>query len=200
MSFALYTATPFTSGVTVVSSGFLDYLRTTFLDAVDGSGGGTYALTAPLTFTSQLVTMDDLTLTDALIAVSGTFSGNVGAVDGTFSGAVTAGDALYVTGVISPSLTGSVNNWAPSGFANASVIRIGSDGVYNITGLAGGTAGRQMILLNVSASAITLSNDDGSSTAANKFLANASVVLSPEEAITIWYDGTSSRWRMLTGV
>lgn len=129
---------------------------------------------------------------------------------GTAGAAITWADALRVgndasisfmsaarfTGdITSASLGASQNNYAPTGLAGASVIRLTASTPINITGLTGGSDGRLMVLTNVGANAITLVDQSGSSTAANRFLFGANLALAANQSATLIYDSTSSRWR-----
>jgi len=73
-------------------------------------------------------------------------------------------------------------------------------GGIDITGIAGGTDGRQIILANVGSNDITLKNQDAGSTAANRFqLPGASdVTLGQDAIVTLVYDGTSGFWRFVS--
>jgi hypothetical protein len=117
-----------------------------------------------------------------------------------FSGNVTIGGTVLFTGVGNPSsLTGNTNNWSPSGLGISTVFRIASTTPVNLTGLVAQTAGTELTLINIGTNAITLTNLDSSSSAANQFNLGTSAVLNPANAITIWYDGTSSCWRPSAG-
>lgn len=174
---------------------------------VTASGTATAALFsgsgASLTSIPETAVTDGALL--ARLAGNETISGNW-AHSGTVAhnSSVTDTAARFETGAISPTaLTGNVNDYAPTSFATANVVRLSSDlaSVYDITGLAGGAAGRTVVLCNVN----TLSGDDfrlmaesASSTAANRFAPAPTfrTVLSGE-CVTVWYDGTSSRWRII---
>lgn len=107
---------------------------------------------------------------------------------------VPAGFSL--TGDISPASIGAgQNDYAPTGHASASVMRLTASGAYNITGLQGGLDGRVVTLTNIGSSAITLTNDDVASTAANRFLIGGNVALAANDSLTLIYDSTSQRWR-----
>jgi hypothetical protein len=110
------------------------------------------------------------------------------------------GGQLAVTGDITPaSLSADQDNYAPTGYATASVIRQNCSADVIITGLAGGAEGVVMDIHNVStANTITLA--DGAiittSTAANRFtFGGNSITLHPNQSIELWYDSTTSRWR-----
>ena len=85
-----------------------------------------------------------------------------------------AGSALFaqdfgLPGVITPSqIAAAQNDYAPTGYATATVYRVSSDASRNITGLAGGASGVIKILENVGAQNIVLKDEDSGSTAANR--------------------------------
>lgn len=119
--------------------------------------------------------------------------------------------ALFGTAVISPTaLTANTttSNWAPTGFSTALIVRADISDVFDpatLDGLAGGTAGRIVLFVNIGTSnPIRLLNEGSLSTAANRFLcgevANTSYVsVPPNTGVLLWYDGTSSRWRVFGG-
>lgn len=108
---------------------------------------------------------------------------------------------IATTGIISPSqLTGNVNDWNPTGLSNASVVRVQSNGAYNITGLQAGEDGQIIRLLNISGFALTLVHESASSSAANRFAcpSGANVTLNLAGGIEMIYDNTApTRWRVL---
>lgn len=108
---------------------------------------------------------------------------------------------LLLTGVISPpQITSNQNDYAPTGFLAASTLRLSSDASRNITGLAGGTDGRVIVIHNVGAQGLVLTDQDSASTAANRFLFGASVTLAANAALSLRYDGTTQRWRPISPV
>lgn len=107
---------------------------------------------------------------------------------------------LRLTGVISPVITSTPqNNWSPTGLSTANVIRVGSSTVNpNITGIVAQAAGTILYIINVLANPVTLANEDGSSTAANRIVHTFDAPnLLTNQSMTLWYDGTSSRWRVI---
>lgn len=95
-------------------------------------------------------------------------------------------------------ITADQNNWAIASFNTAATFRISSDTARSITGLAGGTAGRVIVLQNVGSYGITLSNESASSTAANRFAIGSNLVIGPNCSIALQYDVTSARWRAIS--
>jgi hypothetical protein len=109
---------------------------------------------------------------------------------------------LRLASTISPSAlsTGNNNNYAPTGFATSYLIRLdGGAGSPVITGLAGGEAGRLIVLCRVTGSSISITAEDGNSTAANRFtVAKTLSAVADGDCMQFIYDGTSSRWRPLS--
>jgi hypothetical protein len=82
--------------------------------------------------------------------------------------------------------------------ASASVVRVLPTSAVTLTGLAGGSDGRVVILYNVATTStnVTLNDENSGSAATNRFILGANTVnLSPGQSISLIYDGTSSRWR-----
>jgi hypothetical protein len=104
-------------------------------------------------------------------------------------------------GDISSTFSTSQNNWNPAGLSTAQTIRAtASAAALSITGLAGGGDGRIIILHNVGATnSFTLVHQSTSSSAANRFaLPGATDVVIPTDgSVTLRYDASSSRWRLL---
>lgn len=93
-------------------------------------------------------------------------------------------------------LTSNTDNLAIS--ATAELFRLSTDASRNLTGLQGGVDGRRGVLSNVGAFDLVLVHD-ATSTAANRFLCpnSANLTLHPNDSSPVWYDGTSSRWRVI---
>jgi hypothetical protein len=105
--------------------------------------------------------------------------------------------AIKFTGDISPTqIAANTDDWAPTGFSTASVIRFTTDASRNLTGIAAGSEGRQVCLMNVGNFNLVL-KDSTTSTAANQFALGADITLTPKQACTLMYDGTSSKWRIV---
>jgi hypothetical protein len=99
-------------------------------------------------------------------------------------------------------ITADQNNYAPSGLANASVLRLSSDAARNVTGLSSPTTSDVLWLCNVGSFTITLKHENASSTAANRFTfpSAADKALVSGGSCALWYDLTTARWRILTAV
>ncbi|MBA4173806.1 MAG: hypothetical protein C0511_14430 [Hyphomicrobium sp.] len=107
------------------------------------------------------------------------------------------GGGLLLAGDISPASIGAnQNDYAPTGHATASVLRLAASAAYDITGLAGGADGRIVTLINIGANTITLRNESASSVAGNRYAGGGTdAALAASDTITLIYDSTSSRWR-----
>lgn len=103
------------------------------------------------------------------------------------------------TGIISPSqLIANQDNWNPASLATAAEIRLSTDAARELTGIEAQPSRTRLTLLNVGGFTCTLKHDV-TSTAANRFLCPGSVdlALTANMAVDIWYDTTSSRWRVI---
>jgi hypothetical protein len=113
---------------------------------------------------------------------------------------IRASQAFALTGVITPAtITSDQNDYNPAGLSTATTLRVSSDATRTVTGLAGGAAGRQVILINVGVNSIVLEDESLSSTAANRLSIGSDVTLVSGSVITMIYDATSSRWRSQGG-
>ena len=102
-------------------------------------------------------------------------------------------------------ISGNVDDYNPTNLQTAQIIRLVTDGTdYNITGITApdGTYrinGKLLVISNADAAQnITLTDEDAASVAANRFsLGGSNLILGPGEAVTLWYDTASGRWRLL---
>jgi hypothetical protein len=106
-------------------------------------------------------------------------------------------------GVLSPSqITADQNDYNPTGLKYASILRLDTDNVRQLTGLQGGFDGRRIMLhcLDAAQGPVILRDESTSSTAAYRFnLPRRRVMLFPGESIELVYDGTSARWTPVHG-
>lgn len=83
----------------------------------------------------------------------------------------------------------------------ADIFRISANLPVTITGLAAGTSGQIILVVNVGGHAITLAHDSASSLAANRIVvpSASNLVLGANGGSTfMFYDTISSRWRAIT--
>lgn len=106
-----------------------------------------------------------------------------------------AGTIIYPAAI-----SGTTNDWAPTGLSTATTIVEAISGDTTLTSLTGGVDGRRLDLCNSGSFNLTLAHDTGG-TAANRFyLADAQnwiLNASAMSCASFVYDGTASRWRML---
>jgi hypothetical protein len=92
-------------------------------------------------------------------------------------------------------LTVDANDYAPAGMANATFLRLSSTAPVNISGIAGGTHGRMLWIINVGTFNLTLLDQSGLSLAGNRFSIGGPTIIPPGAAVSFWYDGTTAlRW------
>ena len=116
-----------------------------------------------------------------------------------YSGAI-SGDILTPE-----QITGNQANYAPvtvgspsqPDYTNANVWRVSSDALREISGIAGGAAGRLIFLLNVGSADIALEHEGAGSTAANRIVTPSLsyAYVTAGGMMALMYDATSSRWR-----
>jgi hypothetical protein len=96
-------------------------------------------------------------------------------------------------------ITANQNDYNPGSVicATSSTLFINSDAARDITGLAGGTAGCRVFIVNNGSFQITLKEQSLSSLAANRFNTGGDVALPSNSGATFLYEGsTTNRWRM----
>jgi phage-related tail fiber protein len=106
-------------------------------------------------------------------------------------------DAVASVVVTPSSLTADVNDWA---IGTGDIFRVAGTAARAITGIAAGTSGLTILLVNVGTFALTLKHQSASSTAANRFTvpwAGDCVLAASGGAIVLVYDATSSTWRVV---
>ncbi len=109
--------------------------------------------------------------------------------------------------VLSPAaISADQNNYNPTGWGTARTVRLITNNTTTrtVTGVQAGSAGEIKYLHNIGAptvnAVILFTLEDTNSDAANRFarMSGTNYVMVDGGAI-IWYDGTSSRWRFLSG-
>jgi hypothetical protein len=102
---------------------------------------------------------------------------------------------------VTPAALAAGNNNDYAGFSTNSFARLSANAAGStLTGFANGTNGRVLILVNISANALTITNEDAASVAANRIitLSGQSVVLGLNDVMALAYDPTTTRWRQVT--
>lgn len=95
--------------------------------------------------------------------------------------------------------TGTQNNYALLS-TTATVYRISGSSTPIINGIVAGADGRQISIINIGGTSITINHQNASATAANRFILKAAgaATLATDGMITFIYDGTTARWREMT--
>jgi hypothetical protein len=108
--------------------------------------------------------------------------------------------AFAYNAIITPTIIGAnQNDYNPTDLSTANTIRLStSTPGFNITGFAGGASGRVLLLHNIGSFPITLVDESGSSTAANRFALQDAIDLTliSDDCCIIHYDSTTARWRV----
>lgn len=147
-------------------------------------------------FTSVLV---DPVLTSALGDVVGIeYNSTSTSVSASHIGLKVQDGGIAISTAISPAqITSNQNDYAPTGYNQNYILRLNSDASRDITGIVAGKPGELKLIINVGSSDIVLKDENAGSTAANRFALNADVTIQADESVQIWYDATSSRWRVI---
>lgn len=103
------------------------------------------------------------------------------------------------SGVISAALSVDTADWSPIGLSGATRIRITASAAVNLSGIASASDGRVLILENVGSNTVTITANDTSSLAVNRFVIPRPRSLRPLEAVMLVYDGSKAGW-MAAGV
>lgn len=204
-AYSLPTATASVLGGVKIGSGL----------SIDGSGvvtaAGTYTLPAATVSTlGGVIVGTGLAVTSGTISVSYGTSSSTACVgnDTRLSDArtPTAHSSTHQTGgadavssvVVTPSsLTADQNDWA---IGTGDIFRVAGTAARNVTGIAAGTSGLAVLLVNVGTFALTLKHQNASSSAANRFTvpwAGDCVLAASGGAVVLVYDSTSSTWRVV---
>jgi hypothetical protein len=95
-------------------------------------------------------------------------------------------------------ITSNQNNFPTTGFDN---LRLSTDASREITGFANGQRGKMLIVTNVGSFNVVLKHQNTSSTASNRMIlgnAGVDVTILPNDSVTLLYDNTDSRWRLIS--
>ena len=99
--------------------------------------------------------------------------------------------------IISPSqITSDQDNYAPTGWAKAQIVRIDADAFRAITSFSATFAGDTKTISNIGSYPVYFPGQHPDGTAANRIKTRRDYILFPGESVDIWYDGTASRWEI----
>lgn len=112
-------------------------------------------------------------------------------------GRLTAGAEVIESGEIVPAaLAANTDDYDPTDLATCLTVVVSATGAVNLTGLARGVVGRRLRIVNGGNFNITLTNEDGASAAANRFLGanSANVIVRPNGSKWLYYRSNSRWW------
>lgn len=110
--------------------------------------------------------------------------------------------AVKRTGIVTPAqLTAAANDYNPSSAVCVSdTLVLSSNASQNITGLAGGVSGCEILLLNGGNNPIVLKDSDAASSASNRFLFGGDITLASGQAVRLFYRaGSANKWHNIGG-
>jgi hypothetical protein len=106
-------------------------------------------------------------------------------------------DAVASVVVTPSSLAADQNDWS---IGTGDIFRVAGTAARNITGIAAGTSGLAILLVNVGSFALTLKHQSASSSAANRFTtpwAGDCILAANGGNAVLVYDSTTATWRVL---
>jgi hypothetical protein len=130
-----------------------------------------------------------------------TFSWRVNATNNVMqlsSTALTTATAHFDTSIESPAAwAANVNDLAIG--AGTRILRVSGTAARDFTGMVPAGGGRRILVCNVGSFDIVIKHQNASSTAANRFICpgNIDFTLNQSDSVEVWYDTTSSRWRVI---
>ena len=174
-------------------------------DEVNAIEDGLLNGTAPVTCSNA--TIQRLVVAGNAQFTNSSWSGSLSIAGGSTMFAIQSGNSTFagtvgLTNYISATLsTGDNNNWNPTGVSSAVFIRITANSSGStLTGITGGVSGRLLTLINVSANAVVLANNDAASSAGCRFImANGTdFSLGAHCVVQLWHDPVDGSWRQIT--
>lgn len=102
--------------------------------------------------------------------------------------------------LVPAAIAANQNDYSPANLADAAVLIVSATAPFNITGIATPVAGRRLLVYNSGANAITLTNQDAASTAANRIIGRgaANTVLTANTGVELYYSPSITRWLVMT--
>ena len=128
-------------------------------------------------------------VSDKYLTIIGSNDGTSGTITGTLFGAVATPQTL----------ASDERDYAPPGSRYTLVWRLSSNAPRSLTGIANGVDGKVLTISNVGTFPITLANQSAGSAVANRIITGngSDLAIGPDGTATLYYDGTSARWRVI---
>lgn len=164
--------TPLTNDVSTIDGPKLSQIDTNVSRAIDGTAGGTYLPTTN-------------------IDVKNTNGGALGDID-------ILGILRLLPGTPTAIAVDPTHDYA--GANGMTVARISTNVAGGlVTGIASGTSGRLLILINVGANSLVLAHENAGSLAANRVILDgaANKTMATNAHVALLYDVTTARWRQV---
>lgn len=129
---------------------------------------------------------------------TGSFKGDGSGILNVISASYAAngGGAAATYSIIGSSiLSGSVNDWDPSGLSSANVVYVASPSQsYGINGIVSQSVSRAITLVNTGSSLVYLASDHPSSSAWNRIEYTEDILLTPRQSVGLIYDTSKQKW------
>ncbi len=98
-------------------------------------------------------------------------------------------------------ITSDTNDYAlPASIGGRFVLRVSTDATRTLTGIAATAATDSVIIVNIGSNDLVLAHQNVGSAAANRLLMStgSDITLAPDEAMYLWHDDVTGRWRNLS--
>lgn len=112
---------------------------------------------------------------------------------------LTATEQVRFSGNISISVTGTIDNWAPTGLVDTFQINMTTSTSATITGIAGGVDGRLLLLISTTGG-ITLSHNNSNSSSTNRIQVSGGrdLILNRGDSVILRWEDTTDTWRTIS--
>lgn len=148
-------------------------------------------------------TIDGATITNGSISgatISGTVSGNGSGLTSLNASNLASGTVPQARKWTDSTLT-LTGNQDNVDFSNADLVRLNNASLLTIRGLAAGVPGQQVTLVSVGAGQVDFANQNSNSNVTNRIICGVTATISLAAGVgrvTLVYDGTTQRWRVVS--
>ncbi|MDX1555209.1 MAG: hypothetical protein R3212_04215 [Xanthomonadales bacterium] len=108
--------------------------------------------------------------------------------------------SVNVNVISPPQITVNTNDYEPTGFDDAEVLRLSTDASRNLTGAKADPTRIRKTIINVGSNDLVIKHQDAGSLATNRFLnfTGADITLGADDWAHLFYDVVTQRWRVTT--
>lgn len=86
--------------------------------------------------------------------------------------------------------------WQSAFIGGSKVVRVSTDALRELQGIAAGTAGVEHVLILTGSNNLTIKHDSGSATGKRIYChGSADITLAPNDILFLWFDATTDVWR-----